>query len=132
MSTQLPGPGSRRCKLCPGGIYGSYGGDARINIKEGSFDWKLKVLVHFLSVKRYWRATSSLHLNPIFPNASNKNFKMAILLKIVQRSYSKNSDVDTTHQVPGAGVLSYALGAYMGLKEEMLVLTSNRDHLIGN
>ena len=70
--------------------------------------------------------------NPFFPNASNKNFKIAILLKIVQRSYNKNSGVDTTHQGPGAGVVSYALGAYMGLMEGMLVLTSKRDHLIGN
>ena len=70
--------------------------------------------------------------NPFFPNASNKNFKIAILLKIVQRSCNKNSGVDTTHQGPGAGVISYALGAYMGLMEGMLVLISKRDYLIGN
>ena len=69
---------------------------------------------------------------PFFPNVSNKNFKIAILLKIVQRSYNKNSGVDTTHQSPWAEVVSYALGAYMGLMEGMLVLTSKRAHLIGN
>jgi hypothetical protein len=61
-----------------------------------------------------------------------RRFKIAIVLKIVQRSYNKKSGVDTTHQGPGAGVFSYALGAYVGLMEEMLVLTSKRDHLIGN
>ena len=38
---------SRRCKLYPWGIYGSYERDARKNFQEGSFDWKLKVLVNF-------------------------------------------------------------------------------------
>jgi hypothetical protein len=33
-------------------MYGSYEGDARINFIQGSFDWKLKVLVYVLRVKR--------------------------------------------------------------------------------
>ena len=91
-------------KLCPGGIHGSYGRNARINFREGSFDWKLKVLVHFLSANRYLRATSPLHF---FPNASNKNFKIAIVLKIVQRRHNRNSGVDTTPQGLGSGVVRY-------------------------
>jgi hypothetical protein len=43
------------------------------------------------------------------------------LLKIVQRSYNKHSDIETILQDPGAGVVSYALGVYMVLMEEMLV-----------
>jgi hypothetical protein len=39
-------------KLCPKGMYGSQERDACINFIEGSFDWKFKVLVHFLRVKR--------------------------------------------------------------------------------
>ena len=61
-----------------------------------------------------------------------RRFKIAIVLKIVQSSYNKNSGVDTTHQGPGAGVFSYALGAYVGLMEEMLVLTSERADLNEN
>ena len=133
-----PGPGGRRCKLCPGGIYGCYGRDARINFIEGSFDWKLKVVIHFLRVKSDWRAASlpphSIYFfprgtsyrrgrrinfkggsfdwksrvlvpflrvksdqratgppSPFSPNTSDKKFEVAILLKIVQRSYNKNS-----------------------------------------
>jgi hypothetical protein len=37
--------------LCLGGLFGSHGRNARINFTEGSFNWKLKVLVQFLSVK---------------------------------------------------------------------------------
>jgi hypothetical protein len=55
-----PGPRDRHCMLCPGGIYGSYGRDACINFREGSFDWKLKVLAHFSRVKSDWRAGSLL------------------------------------------------------------------------
>ena len=69
------------CKLCSGGIYGSYRRDARINFGEGIygfygrkacmnfredlFDWKLKVLVQFFRVKRDWRANSP-PTHPIF------------------------------------------------------------------
>jgi hypothetical protein len=44
-----------------------------VETTEGSFDWKLKVLVHFLRVKRYWRVT-----NPP-PNAL---FSIMLLIKI--------------------------------------------------
>ena len=101
----------RRCKLSPRGIYGFYGRNTRIRFREGSFDWKLKVLVHFLSVKRYWMVTSfPLLPNLFFPNASNRNFEIAIMLKIAQKSDNKNSGVDTTHQGQGTGVVSYSLG----------------------
>ena len=42
----------RRRKLCPGGLYGSYEREARINLTEDSFDLKLKVLVQFLRIKK--------------------------------------------------------------------------------
>jgi hypothetical protein len=58
---------------------------------------------------------------PFFPNASDKNFEIAILLKIFHRSYNKNSGVEITPQGPGADVLSYALGAYMVLMDGILV-----------
>ena len=48
--TKPPGPGSKRCKLCPGGKYGSYGKDTCINFREGSLNWKVRALVQFLSV----------------------------------------------------------------------------------
>jgi hypothetical protein len=58
---------------------------------------------------------------PFFPNVSDEDFEVTILLKIVQRSDNRNSGVNTTPQGPGAGVVSYALGAYMVLMEGMLV-----------
>ena len=48
-----------------------------INFREGSFDWKLKVLDQFLRVSRYLRTTSP-H-SPFFP--SNTNFEIAIFLE---------------------------------------------------
>ena len=35
---RTPEPGDRHCNLCPWGIYGSCGRDARMNFREGSFD----------------------------------------------------------------------------------------------
>jgi hypothetical protein len=68
VSTQPPR--DRRCKLCLGGIYGCYGRDACIKFIEGSFDWKLKVLIHFLRVKSDVRAASlPLHSIYFFPEA---------------------------------------------------------------
>ena len=52
-------------KLNPGLIYGSYGRDARINFREGSFDWKLKGLVHILRVKSDRRV--AIPPGPFFP-----------------------------------------------------------------
>ena len=54
------------------------------------------------------------------PNASDKNFEIAILLKIVHRSY-KETPVSIIPQGPGADVVSYSLGANMVLIEGMLV-----------
>jgi hypothetical protein len=65
-------------------------------------------------------------------NPSDKNFNIAILLKIVQRSYNENSGVNTTPQGPRAGVVSYALGSYMVPMEGTLVKTSKRAHLTEN
>jgi hypothetical protein len=59
-------PIKRRCKLCPGRISGCYGRNARKNFKEGSFDWKLKVLVQLLKVKRDWRQLTPFPM-PLFP-----------------------------------------------------------------
>jgi hypothetical protein len=74
----------------PCGYIWFYRRDARINFREGSFGWKLKVLVHFLRARR---ELALLHV--IFPpNTSNKNFEIAISLKIVQRSDKKSSGVD--------------------------------------
>ena len=42
------GSGDTPCKLWVGGIYSSYRRDACTNFRDGSFEWKLKVLVHFL------------------------------------------------------------------------------------
>jgi hypothetical protein len=99
--------------------------NARINFKEGSFDWKLKVLVHFLRVKRDWMEPSPLPpFHALFSsNPSDKMFKIAISLKIVQRSDKKNSCVNANPQDPEAGFMSNALGAYIVLQ---------RAHLIGN
>ena len=97
---QHPRAGGRHCKLWPGGLYDSYERDVGINVREGSFDWKVKVLAHFLLVKRYPRATSPLPR--IFsPNPSDKNFEIAILLKIGHWSYKKNSNVETTPRSRG-------------------------------
>jgi len=57
----------RCCKLCPGGIYGFYGREAPIDFKEGSFDWKLKILFYFLKFKRDRRATSPPRPLPLKP-----------------------------------------------------------------
>ena len=106
--------------MCPGGICGSYGRDARRNFREGSFDLKLKILVQFLRVSRDWMVTRHLHA-PFSPKASDKNFQIAVLLKIVQRSDNKISGVDTTPQGPGAGVVRCALDAYTVLMKGILV-----------
>ena len=78
----------------------------------------MKVFVHFLRVKKDWRATSP-PLQAL--NTSDKNFEIDILLKIVQIFDNKNSGVDTAPQGPGVGAVSYALGAYMVVMEGMLV-----------
>jgi hypothetical protein len=58
VDTAPKGPGAGVLKLCPEGLFGSIKRDASINFIEGSFDWKLKVLIHFLRVKRDRRVTS--------------------------------------------------------------------------
>jgi hypothetical protein len=94
-------------------IYCSYERDDRINFREGSFDWILKVRAHFLIVKRDPRAAS--------PHPSDENYEIDIFLIIVQRSDKKNSGVNRTPQDTREGVLSYALRACMVLMKGMLV-----------
>ena len=94
-STKPPRSGDRRYKLCPGGIYGSYRKDARINFREGSFDWKLKVLVHFLKLRRDQRASSPLPYALCFSITSDKSFEIA----------NKKLRVDRAPESPGAGVV---------------------------
>ena len=108
-----PWPGSKRCKLCLGGMWGSYGRNSRTNSKKSSFDWKLKVVVHFSRLKCDQRAVNLTPDTPFLPNASDKNFEIAILLKIVQRSDKKNLVLTVPHG-PGAGVVSYVLGVCGG------------------
>jgi hypothetical protein len=45
-------------------------------------------------------------------DASNTNFEIEILLKIVQRTYNNALSVYTTHKSPGTRIVSYAPGAY--------------------
>ena len=65
----------------------SYGRSCR-NFGGGSFDYKFKALIPFLSVKSDWRATSP-SLTPLFaalsPKISDQNLKIAILFSIVGR-----------------------------------------------
>jgi hypothetical protein len=67
----------------------SYRRGRRINFKEGTFNWKSRVLVPFLRSKSDQRATNPPI--PFSPNTSDEKLEVAILLKIVQRSYDKNS-----------------------------------------
>ena len=88
-------------------------------IQRGSLDLKLKVLVYPLGVKKDQRQLApSPTLFP--PNPYDKNFEIAILLKLVQASDNKNCG---SLKPPGplAGVVSYALGVYVVLIEGMLV-----------
>jgi hypothetical protein len=71
----------------------------------------LKVLVHFLRVKRDGTGNKPPSLHAL--NAPDKNFEIDILLKIVQSSDNKNSGVDTASLGPEVGVVIYTLGACM-------------------
>jgi len=63
--------------------------------------------VPFLRVKSDRKATTLPHaLFP--PNTPDKNFEVAILLKIVKRSFNENSGVETTPQ--GQALLVMARG----------------------
>ena len=115
-------------------MWGSYGRNARTNFKRSSFDWKLKVVVHFSRVKCDQRAVNSPPPpDALFlPNGSDKNSEIAILLKIFQRSDKKKIGVNRVPHGPGAGVVSYTLGACGVLMEGMLVQISKGAILIGN
>ena len=66
--------------LCPGVVSGSYERDARINFGEGSFEWKLKALVHFIRLKidRKANAPPALHVFGFIGwiEPSDKNLKL--------------------------------------------------------
>ena len=111
----------RRCNSYSGIIYGSYERVDRINFREDSFVWDLKVLVRFLRVKRNRRATNPPPHVPFSTNVTNKKFEKAILVKIVQQSDNKTCGVDTTLQDQGVGIVSYVLGIYMVIIERILV-----------
>jgi hypothetical protein len=90
----------------------------------------LKVLVHFLRVKRDQRATRPLQV--LFSsNPSNKNFERTIFFKWF-KDHIMETGVNTIPQGPRAGVISYILGVYMVVIEGILIYTSERGHLIGN
>ena len=56
------------------------------------------------------------------PNVPDKDFEIAILLIILQRSVNKISGVNTTPRGGGgAGFISYALKAYLVVMGEVLV-----------
>ena len=56
-------------------------------------------------VKIDQRTASPPPLHALFAsNTSDKNFELAILLKIVQRSYNKNFGVDTLPEGPWEGL----------------------------
>jgi hypothetical protein len=77
---------------------------------RGSFDWKLEVLVPFLRIKRDMKATRPPHA--LFSsNASNQNFEIAVLVKIVQKS-DKNSEVNKIPLSPEARVENYTPWVY--------------------
>ena len=65
-------------------------------------------------------------------STSDKYSEIAVLLKIDQRSDTKNSGVIKTLRSRGAGVVSYALRAYKVFMEGGLVQTSEAVHLIRN
>ena len=67
---------------------------------------KSEVLVPYSELKMIGGQLPPLHHElhtpcPFFPNASDKNFEIAILLKIIQKSDSKNSGVDIAPRAQG-------------------------------
>ena len=58
----------------------------RRNIEKSSFDWKLKELVPVLIVESDWMAPNLPPRPTISPNTSNRNFEIAILFNLVERS----------------------------------------------
>ena len=116
----------------PWGYVGSYGRNARTNFKRSSFDWKLKVVVHFSRVKCDQRAVKPPLPDALFlSNASDKNFEIAILLKIFQRSDKKKIGVSRVPHGPGAGAVSYALWVFMIPMRNGRINFRERAHLFG-
>ena len=62
---------------------------------EGFICCEIKVFSYFLRIKKYRRSTT-LPPRSFSLTSSDKNFEIAILLKIVQSSDNENSGVDTT------------------------------------
>ena len=87
----------------------------------------------FLRIKNAQKVTRPLCLFPT--NASDKNFEIASLFKIVRNSNYYNLGVDKSSIVPGARIAPYVsclLLEYKAFVERVVVLTLERAHLIGN
>ena len=65
-----------------------------INFGGNLFDRKLRVLVYLARVESDRRVTSPPPPHSFFPNASDQNFEIAILFKILQRSNNYAFGVD--------------------------------------
>ena len=79
----------------------------RINFRGGSFDWKLKGIVPFVS--QNWRRAAIPFSEALFsPNTSDWKCEIAILLKKENSSktYNNASTVDTIPQRPGVRVVN--------------------------
>ena len=77
-----------------------------------------------------WRATSPPHV--LFsPSGSDRNYEIAILFQIVQRSYNKPFGIDTTRQILETNVVSYTPGYIRFFMEGVVVCSLEEAHLIG-
>jgi hypothetical protein len=84
-----------------------------------------------ITLKSNRNATSPSHaLFP--PKASNLNFEINILFKIVQILYNNASRFNKTLQGLGARVVSYAPRVYKIFTEVVVVYTLEEAYLIGN
>ena len=86
----------------------------------------------FLIVESDWRATKPPLTPPISPNTSNKNFEIAILFNVVEKSGNYIFGDDTPPTALRVRVVIYALGTYKVFIEWAVVETSKRAHSIGN
>ena len=76
--------------------------------EEGSFDWKSKVLVSFLSYKKIEGQLAPSH-TPFPPKSSYQNFEIAILFSIVKKLNNYAFGDNITPQTPGERALSYEI-----------------------
>ena len=104
------------------------------NFEQGSFDWKLKGLVPFLTVESNWRDTYPPPTPTVSLNTFNRNFEISILFSIVERSrdYVFEDDNPPPPTALRARVVSYALGAFKVCIERAIVETLEGAHWIDN